>query len=126
MSTYAWRCRAMGSVSIAAAFIGTLMLSQHGQAAAFTCASGDVACLIKAMREANANGEANAITLEAGTYPLATVDNITDGSNGLPSITSPLTLQGAGADATVIERAAGIPPFRLVHVAATGALTLEG
>jgi hypothetical protein len=126
MSTYAWRCRAMGSVSIAAAFIGTLMLSHPGRAAEFTCASGDIACLIKAMREANANGEANAITLEAGTYLLATVDNNTDGSNGLPSITSPLTLHGAGADATVIERAAGIPPFRLVHVAATGALTLEG
>jgi hypothetical protein len=126
MSTYAWRCRAIGSVSIAAAFIGALMLSQPGQAAEFTCTSGDIACLIKAIREANANGEANTITLEAGTYPLITVDNNTDGSNGLPSITSSLTLRGAGADATVIERSAGTPPFRLVHVAATGALTLEG
>jgi hypothetical protein len=126
MSPHLWRCRAMGSVSIAAALIGTLLLSQPGQAAEFTCASGDVACLIKAIREANANGEANTITLEVGTYPLTTVDNNTDGSNGLPSITSPLTLQGAGADATVIERAAGTPAFRLVHVAATGALTLEG
>ena len=126
MSTHMWRCRAMGSVSIAAAFIGTLALSQPGQAADFACASGDVACLIKAIREANGNGEANTITLEAGTYPLTTVDNNTDGSNGLPSITSPLTLQGAGADATVIERAAGTPAFRLMHVAATGALTLEG
>jgi hypothetical protein len=116
----------MGSVSIAAALIGTLALSQLGQAAEFTCASADVVCLIKAIREANANGQANTITLEAGTYPLTTVDNNTDGSNGLPSITSPLTLQGAGADATVIERAAGAPAFRLVHVAATGALTLEG
>jgi hypothetical protein len=116
----------MGSVSIASALIGTLALSQAGQAAEFTCASGDVACLIKALREANANGEANTILLEAGTYPLTRVDNNTDGSNGLPSITSPLTLQGAGADATVIERAAGTPAFRLVHVAATGALTLEG
>jgi hypothetical protein len=116
----------MRSVSIAAALIGTLALSQPGQAAEFTCASGDVACLIKGIREANANGEANTITLEAGTYPLTTVDNNTDGSNGLPSITSPLTLQGAGVDATAIERAAGTPAFRLVHVAATGVLTLEG
>jgi hypothetical protein len=126
MYTHLRRCRAIGSVSIAAALIGTLALSQPGQAAEFTCASGDVACLIKAMREANTNGEANTITLEAGTYLLTTVDNNTDGANGLPSITSPLTLQGAGADATVIERAAGTPAFRLVHVAATGALTLEG
>jgi hypothetical protein len=93
----------MRSVSIAAALIGTLALSQPGQAGEFTCTSGDVACLIKAIREANANGEANTITLEAGTYPLTMVDNNTDGSNGLPSITSPLTLQGAGADATVLR-----------------------
>jgi hypothetical protein len=126
MYTYLWRWRAMGSVSIAAALIGTLALSQPGQAAEFTCVSGNVACLIKAIREANANGEANTITLEAGTYPLITVDNTTDGPNGLPSIMSPLTLQGAGVDATVIERSAGTPAFRLLHVAATGALTLEG
>jgi hypothetical protein len=126
MSPHLWRCRAMGNVSIAAALIGTLLLWQPSQAAEFTCASGNVGCLIKAIREANANGEANTITLEAGPYPLTTVDNKVDGSNGLPSITSPLTLQGAGADATVIERAAGMPAFRLVHVAATGALTLEG
>jgi hypothetical protein len=126
MSTHLWRCRAMRRISITAAFIGTLMLSQPGQAAEFTCASGDAACLIKAIREANANGEANTITLEAGTYPLTTVDNNTDGSNGLPSITSPLTLQGAGADAIIIERPAGTPAFRLMHVAATGALSLEG
>jgi hypothetical protein len=126
MYTHLWRYRVMRSVSIAATLIGTLALLQPGQAVEFTCASGDVACLIKAIREANANGEANTITLEAGTYPLTTADNNTDGSNGLPSITSPLTLQGAGADTTVIERAADAPTFRLVHVAATGALTLEG
>jgi hypothetical protein len=126
MSRHLWRCRAMGSISIAAALFGMPALSQSGQAGEFTCASGDVACLIKAIREANANGEANTITLEAGTYPLTMVDNNTDGSNGLPSITSPLSLQGAGADVTVIERAAGTPAFRLMHVAATGTLMLEG
>lgn len=126
MSTHLWRRRAVGSVSIAAAVIGTLALSQPGQAAEFACASGDVACLIKAIREANANGEANTITLGAGAYPLTTVDNHTDGSNGLPSITGLLTLRGAGADAIIIERAAGTPAFRLMHVAATGALSLEG
>jgi hypothetical protein len=126
MSIHLWRCRALGSVSIAAVLIGTLVLSQPGKAGEFTCASGDVACLIKAVREANANGGANTITLEAGTYPLSTVENNTDGPNALPSITSLLTLQGAGADVTVIERAAGTPAFRLMHVAATGTLMLEG
>jgi hypothetical protein len=126
MYTHLWRWCAMGSVAIAAALTGTLARSHPGQAAEFSCASGDVACLIQAIHEANANGEANTITLEAGTYPLTAVDNNTNGSNGLPSIASPLTLRGAGAAATVIERTAGSPRFRLVHVAATGALTLEG
>jgi hypothetical protein len=126
MPIHLWRCRALGSVSIAAVLIGTLVPSQPGQAGEFICASGDAACLIEAIRAANANGEANTITLEAGTYPLNMVDNNTDGPNALPSITSVLTLQGTGADVTVIERAAGTPAFRLMHVAATGTLMLEG
>src|SRR4030095_14476656 len=74
---------------------------------------------------ANANGDANTITLEAGTYTLTTVDNNTQGRNGLPSITAGPTITGAGGDTTMMERAADAPPFRLLHVAATGVLTLE-
>jgi hypothetical protein len=97
------------------------------QAAEFTCTGGDVTCLIDAITAANANGEENTITLEAGTYTLTAVDNTTAGPTGLPSVTStfPLTIQGAGAEATIIERQASAPDFRLVHVAATGILTLE-
>jgi hypothetical protein len=62
--------------------------------------------------------------LQAGTYTLTDVDNDTDGPNGLPSIRSPLTLTGEGADTTFLERAASAPPFRLVHVAASGHLRL--
>src|SRR5262249_38992507 len=40
------------------------------QAADFACAAGNVACLIDAINQANANGEDNTITLEAGTYAL--------------------------------------------------------
>jgi hypothetical protein len=65
-------------------------------AAEFTCLGGDVACLISAITAANANGETNMITLAAGTYTLTAVNNTTvDGPNGLPSITSPLTITGA-------------------------------
>jgi hypothetical protein len=60
------------------------------------------------------------------TYTLTEVNNTTDGPNGLPSVTSILSIQGAGADTTVIERDTSAPGFRLVHVAATGTLTLEG
>jgi hypothetical protein len=97
------------------------------QAATFTCAAGDVQCLIIAINQANANLQPeNTIQLEAGTYTLMNVDNNTDGANGLPSITSNLTISGAGAIATEITRT---PPglfFRLIHVSATGKLTLQG
>jgi hypothetical protein len=57
---------------------------------------------------------------------LSAADNDTDGSNGLPSITSPLTIVGAGAGNTFIEREAAAPRFRLLHVAQTGLLKLIG
>jgi hypothetical protein len=85
-----------------------------------------VACLIAAINAANANGEDNTIRLAAGTYTLTSVNNTTDGANGLPSITSTLTIIGVGAETTIIARAASAPPFRLVHVAAAGHLVLEG
>src|SRR5215470_6772489 len=66
-----------------------LSLAPPSQAADFACAGGDVACLIDAINQANANGEANTITLAAGTYTLTAVDNGTFGAaNGLPVITS--------------------------------------
>ena len=95
-------------------------------AATFTCGTGDVTCLINAMRAANGTAEPDTIRLAAGTYTLTAVDNATDGPNGLPSVTSALTITGVGAETTIIERAAGAPGFRLVHVAATGTLALEG
>ena len=74
---------------------GVLLLSlvslvPLGQAADFACASGDVACLIDAINQANANGEANTITLEAGTYTLTAAADNTGGFFGLPSVTSTL------------------------------------
>ncbi|HEX2276567.1 MAG TPA: hypothetical protein VHN13_05500 [Candidatus Tectomicrobia bacterium] len=73
-----------------------VILPRAVPAAEFACAEGDVTCLINAITAANANGEANTITLAAGTYTLTAVNNTTvDGPNGLPSITSPLTITGA-------------------------------
>jgi hypothetical protein len=43
---------------------------------------GNLACLDAAINTANANGEANTITLVAGTYTLAAVDNDPSGPNG--------------------------------------------
>jgi hypothetical protein len=112
--------------TVAALGLALIIATRPSQAADFACAAGDVACLITAINTANAAGEANTITLEAGTYTLTDVDNSTDGPNGLPSITSTLTIKGDGADTTILERASSAPSFRLVHVAASGNLWLAG
>jgi hypothetical protein len=92
----------------------------------FMCAAEDVSCVIQAINEANANGHArNTIRLAEGTYTLMNVDNQTDGSNGLPSITSTLKIEGASNETTTITRATGAPSFRLFHVAMGGYLTLQ-
>jgi hypothetical protein len=99
-----------------------------GHAAVFRCEAGDVACLIRAIRVANGLGrfgKPSIIHLE-GTYTLTRVHNQHDGPNGLPSITGSLTIQGAGVQSTILERAPDAPPFRLLHIAPTGDLTLEG
>lgn len=54
-------------------------------------------------------------------YRLIAVHNSIDGPNGLPPITSVITIEGGGAD---IARFAG-PPFRLFYVTPSGQLTLN-
>jgi hypothetical protein len=127
----------------------TLDVLRLSQAAEFSCPAGDVACLRAAINAANANGEVNTLTLEAGTYTVTAVDNLIDGANGLPSIHSTLTSRRAAPQITVerevtpshtpeellitrappptiVERAAGAPFFRLFYVAATGSPTRDG
>jgi hypothetical protein len=111
---------------------GVVMLSllilalPSAQAANFSCAAGDVACLLDAINQANANGEANTITLEAGTYTLTELlDSNPPFEDGLPVITSSLIITGRGSETTIIERDASAPRFRILSVAATGTLTLK-
>jgi hypothetical protein len=117
-----WRRGALRIGLLAALLLWALGLAPPLQAAEFTCASGNVACLINAINQANANGEANRITLRRGTYTLTAVDN---DENGLPVITSPLTVRGQGAETTTIERDTGAPLFRILSVGAAGTLTLQ-
>ena len=105
-----------------------LMLFGTGSAPAvdFNCPGGDVICLIDAINDANGTVAADTIILAAGTFNLTAVDNNTDGHNGLPSITTDITIQGAGALTTTILRAPpSAPAFRIFHVAAAGKLTLN-
>lgn len=104
----------------------------------FDCATGDVQCLIQAINAANADTRNHdTINLAAGTYTLTAVNNTTDGPNGLPSIRGPITLNGeadsassgsaAAGPRTIIERAPGAQPFRLLHNNAWGAgVTIQG
>lgn len=96
------------------------------QAAVFRCASGDVACLVDAINQSNTNGERNTIRLEAGTYALSAIDNDTNGATGLPSITGRIVIRGQGAAVTSITRASSAPAMRLLHVGASGQLTVHG
>jgi hypothetical protein len=100
-------------------------LAAPSEPATFTCGSNDVGCLIDAINQANANGKTNTITLAEGPYTLTIVDNEENGPTGLPVITSRLSIVGTGSGATIVERAADAPPFRIFEVASNGQLTLR-
>ncbi|MCB1035859.1 MAG: hypothetical protein KDD47_18710, partial [Acidobacteria bacterium] len=89
-------------------------------AQAITAANTDSAC-------GGATGNGADTLVLSGDVSLLSVDNLTDGPNGLPSITSEILIEGGGA---VIERSSTLacpqtPTFRLFHVASTGDLTLR-
>jgi hypothetical protein len=121
-----WRASLMAGLAVLAAMSVALATCGPVQAAVFECHAGDVECLIASINTANGNGEDDTITLAAGTYTVTTVDHEADGPNGLPAVTSPLTIRGSGADSTILERAPDAPSFRLLHVSAEGVLRLEG
>jgi parallel beta-helix repeat protein len=95
------------------------------EAEVFRCSGGDVPCLVAAINAANANGQVNTIRLAEGVYTLTAADNETDGPNGLPSVTSTLTITGVDPAVDIVERAATAPLFRVFHVGAKGVLTLR-
>ncbi len=80
----------------------------------FTVGAGDVSTLIADINTANSNGQSNVINLTASTYNLTTVNNFWYGANGLPAISSNLTVHGNGA--TIQRASSGAPYFRLFYV----------
>lgn len=81
------------------------------------CAGGDGADVIL-LRALNAPKDVAGIRDQ---YRLTSAQNLDNGPNGLPAITSPITIDGGGAD---VVRFGG-PPFRLFYVSAAGQLTLN-
>ena len=113
-------------------FSSQLTESRTLYGAEFFCPSGDVTCLIAAINKANSTPEEDTINLEPGTYALVAGIATGDGATGLPSVTSHITINGAGADATIIERDLNLPiprppdfGFRILHVSTGGNLSLN-
>jgi predicted outer membrane repeat protein len=125
MNTQLWPAEVRVGWLVMIEIIFAMAFASGVQAAEFTCPAGNVACLTNAIITANANGQANTIHLAAGTYTLVAADNSTDAPNGLPVIASPLTIVGAGAASTILERADSAPFFRLLYVA-SGPFSLVG
>ncbi|GAA2594737.1 hypothetical protein SMC26_36080 [Actinomadura fulvescens] len=106
---------------------GAAVLSASIAVFAPTAAHAAVPCngpaLVAAIATANGSGGGN-ITLTPGcTYTLTSPDNAgVHGANGLPVITTTITLTGNN---NTIARAAVALPFRIVEVGATGGLTLK-
>lgn len=108
----------------------TTCLTSPARSATFDVAGADTAALIDAINAANATPDADTINLGAGTFTLSTPDNSSSGPNGLPSIVTEITINGASLDAagmltTVLERDPAAQPFRVLHVAGTGLLRLN-
>jgi len=91
--------------------------------------AGTTEALIQAITTANSSGGANTIVLQDKTYKLDKINNYWYGPDGLPAISSQITIEGNGA---TIERDGG-PNFRFFYVSnqqygglPTGNLTLQG
>jgi predicted outer membrane repeat protein len=113
------RARSALLASACLAFLALGLLPRAVLAATINVACGDVAGLKAAITSA---APGDTISLAANcTYTLTAVDN-TDvfGPNGLPAISTQLTIEGNGA---TITRSG--PQFRFFHVAAAGNLTLD-
>lgn len=108
--------------SLAGVALALALSNASVQAANFT--ANDAATLVAAITAANdevANPGPDTITL-SGNVTLTAVNNVTSGGNGLPLITSEITIEGAGF---TIARNAGAPSFRILRVDASGNLTLN-
>ncbi len=114
-------------------FLQILPVSSHS--AVFNIPPGDVSALIDAIITSNSNGEVDTINLANGsTYTLSPANDgripfPADGVNGLPSITSELSINGNGSN--IVGSASNIPcdgvgvEFRIFHVSQTGDLILN-
>jgi len=111
--------------TVLAVLVLVVMYTPAAKANTFVVGPGDVSGLISARHSANdetgSPGPDEIVLATDSTYSL-TVQS--ENSNGLPAITSPISIFGHGS--TVERRYAdGTSYFRIIHVAASGDLTLD-
>jgi predicted outer membrane repeat protein len=95
------------------------------EAATLTITSCDSGQLISAITIANSDSAADIINLAPGcVYTLGSGSFNADGQNGLPDISSPISINGNGAT-IARDSALGTPAFRILHIAISGALLLN-
>ncbi len=113
-------------------FLPFLTLPRGADAAVYNIPAGDVAGLIAAMEAANADPNADTINLAAGDYVL-TAPYVEDqeleiyGIAGLPSVISPITINGSEAGTTTVLRSpTAEEDFCVFHVTKTDVEVSEG
>lgn len=106
-------------------FLPFLAFFDLTEAAVYHVAAGDTAGLIAAMEAANANPDADTINLAAGDYVLNApyIENLDPDEDelfwivGLPSVVSPITINGSETGVTTILRNKTADDFSIFHVA---------
>jgi hypothetical protein len=124
--------------------VGTLLTDQRGsgrprrfgwdigayELGAYLIPCNDIAALIDAINESNADPNPDEIFLDSDVLCDGYDLDLTEGSfpyvgtNGLPTITTPITIFGEGRTIRRVDDP-GTPQFRIFSVEPTGSLTLE-
>ncbi len=126
--------RSPGPVRRAARVLLAALLVLHQPAMAAVIVVDGTCTLVDAITAANNDSATGSCPAGSGAdeiqltvdVTLTAVDNTTDGSNGLPSITSDVTIEGVGVSPPrAIARDLAAPDFRIFHVETSGTLGLE-
>lgn len=115
----------LGAAVLCLGLAAIWLVPAHGVQAATVSVGCDVNALIAAIKTANINAGADTLDLATScTYTLTAADNTdaTLGPNGLPVITSDITLNGNGS---MIARDSAAPAFRFFEVKSGAILTLN-
>ncbi len=134
LSSERYRCSlwiALGAVGLVATGVFGIGTASASASASHTvtvpCAGpgGGALGLIAALKTADANRGGTIALATDCSYTLLDSENPTDGGNGLPVITAPITI--TGQEGTTIARASlpSSADFRIFNVAKSGTLTLD-